>query len=86
MHWRPERSDRRDDNLTRVGDPEPLLPNQPASVAQGPQADRSKDLGKYVRDRDAAIVLGKALFWDMQAGSDGQACASCPFTRSPTLA
>ncbi len=29
--------------------------------------------------RTAAIRLGKALFWDMQAGSDGQACASCHF-------
>jgi cytochrome c peroxidase len=26
-----------------------------------------------------AIVLGKAFFWDKQAGSDGQACASCHF-------
>jgi hypothetical protein len=34
----------------------------------------------YVQDRDAAIALGKALFWDMQVGSDGvQACASCHF-------
>src|ERR1700681_3192335 len=31
-------------------------------------------------DRTAAIQLGKALFWDMQAGSDDiQACASCHF-------
>lgn len=30
-------------------------------------------------DNDAAIALGKALFWDMQSGSDGQACASCHF-------
>ena len=30
---------------------------------------------------EAAAALGKALFWDMQAGSDGvQACASCHFT------
>jgi cytochrome c peroxidase len=29
--------------------------------------------------RTAAIQLGKAFFWDMQAGSDGQACASCHF-------
>src|SRR5215813_13304808 len=29
--------------------------------------------------RQAAIVLGKALFWDQQVGSDGQACASCHF-------
>src|SRR5262245_30620886 len=27
----------------------------------------------------AAIQLGKAFFWDMQAGSDGQACGSCHF-------
>ncbi len=38
------------------------------------------DLSRYVRDRDVAIALGKALFWDMQVGSDGvQACASCHF-------
>ncbi len=37
-------------------------------------------LAEYVRDRDTAILLGKALFWDMQVGSDGiQACASCHF-------
>ncbi|MBI4286151.1 MAG: hypothetical protein HY670_09715 [Chloroflexi bacterium] len=29
--------------------------------------------------RSNAIVLGKALFWDMQVGSDGMACASCHF-------
>ncbi|MBI5683440.1 MAG: cytochrome C peroxidase [Verrucomicrobia bacterium] len=29
--------------------------------------------------RAAVIALGKALFWDMQVGSDGQACASCHF-------
>ena len=37
-------------------------------------------LDKYVRDRSALIVLGKALFWDMAVGSDGRtACASCHF-------
>ena len=36
------------------------------------------DLDTYVKDRDAAILLGKALFWDMQVGSDGNvACATC---------
>jgi cytochrome c peroxidase len=29
--------------------------------------------------RLVAAQLGKALFWDMQIGSDGQACASCHF-------
>lgn len=38
------------------------------------------NLMSYVKDRQAAIHLGKALFWDMQVGSDGvQACASCHF-------
>ena len=37
-------------------------------------------LATYVRDRRAAIALGKALFWDMQVGSDGiQSCGSCHF-------
>src|SRR5262249_47179865 len=38
------------------------------------------NLAAYVRDREVAIALGKALFWDMQVGSDGvQACGSCHF-------
>lgn len=38
------------------------------------------NLADFVKDRRAAIALGKALFWDMQVGSDGvQACASCHF-------
>jgi cytochrome c peroxidase len=32
-----------------------------------------------VRSRAQAIALGKALFWDIQVGSDGMACASCHF-------
>ncbi|HEY7639130.1 MAG TPA: cytochrome c peroxidase [Steroidobacteraceae bacterium] len=41
---------------------------------------RIPELDTYVRDRRAAIALGKALFWDMQVGSDGiQACATCHF-------
>lgn len=32
----------------------------------------------YVRNRTVAAVLGKALFWDMQVGSDAvQSCGSC---------
>ena len=35
-------------------------------------------LGDYVTNRDATIRLGKALFWDMNIGSDGNtACATC---------
>jgi cytochrome c peroxidase len=37
------------------------------------------NLLEFVSDRRALVVLGKALFWDQQVGSDGQACASCHF-------
>ena len=37
------------------------------------------NLGNYVQNITAAIQLGKALYWDMQVGSDGQACGSCHF-------
>jgi cytochrome c peroxidase len=41
---------------------------------------RPANLTDFVRDEEAARVLGKALFWDMQVGSDGvQACATCHF-------
>src|SRR5919197_3368675 len=34
----------------------------------------------FIRDKTAAVRLGKALFWDMQAGSDGRtACATCHY-------
>ena len=32
-----------------------------------------------VVDEAKAIALGKALFWDVNVGSDGMACASCHF-------
>src|SRR5262245_37595949 len=37
---------------------------------------RVQNLDRFVRDRDWAIVLGKALFWDQQVGSDGVAGAT----------
>jgi len=37
-------------------------------------------LNAFVRDQDAVVALGKAFFWDMQAGSDGRtSCATCHF-------
>ena len=34
----------------------------------------------YVRDGTLLVALGKAFFWDVQAGSDGKvACATCHF-------
>jgi len=38
------------------------------------------NLGDFIEDYDAVLVLGKALFWDMQIGSDGvMACATCHY-------
>lgn len=37
-------------------------------------------LAKFIKNKKAAIQLGKALFWDMRVGSDNKtACASCHF-------
>lgn len=38
------------------------------------------DLSAYVVDDELLVVLGKALFWDAQVGSDGVACASCHYS------
>jgi cytochrome c peroxidase len=54
--------------------PPTLFPLNQIAVPEPP------NLFQFVKNRPAAIKLGKALFWDMQAGSDGiQACASCHF-------
>ena len=54
-----------------------------ATGISGPGTDLDfRDLvaSGIVRDQAALIRLGKALFWDMQVGSDGvQACATCHF-------
>lgn len=54
-----------------------VVPPDPSGIEDG----RGKvGLDDYVRDRKAAVRLGKALFWDMNIGSDGNtACASCHF-------
>lgn len=57
------------------------LINLPGDLRAVPVTGPSdQDLAEYVKDKQAAIALGKAFFWDMQIGSDGvQACASCHF-------
>jgi len=61
---------------------EQLFPNHnpgPGTLKSVPVPDPT-NLGTYVSNRDVAIALGKAFFWDMQVGSDGvQACATCHF-------
>ena len=70
-----------DSTILRVPNP-PLssdlanLPGDLRAVAvPGPS-----NLNDFVKDPAMARALGKALFWDMQVGSDDvQACASCHF-------
>lgn len=60
--------------------PEPEEPPAPPMALDSIPVPLPENLGDFVVDRTAAIQLGKALFWDIQAGSDGQtACASCHF-------
>lgn len=55
-------------------------PLAPLSTAKKPIDPQLAVGGPFIRDRAALVQLGKALFWDQQAGSDGQACASCHFS------
>lgn len=58
-----------------VIEPPPVLQS-----LKGVAVPEPANLDDYMMDRRWAIVLGKALFWDMQVGSDEiQACASCHF-------
>ena len=60
--------------------PAPGDPPRPPSLKTVPVPEPT-NLGDFVKDRQAAIRLGKALFWDMQVGSDGMtACATCHFS------
>jgi cytochrome c peroxidase len=57
--------------------PPAALFNKPLNQVPVPEP---ANLFQFVKNKPAAIKLGKALFWDMQVGSDGvQACASCHF-------
>jgi len=47
------------------------------AAVPGPTA---AELSNVIRNKSAAIQLGKAFFWEMQFGSDGNtACATCHF-------
>src|SRR6185369_16092485 len=53
---------------------------QPIDSLRTVRVPTPPDLDRYVSDPEALVVLGKALFWDLQVGSDGRtACASCHF-------
>jgi cytochrome c peroxidase len=52
----------------------------PIASLKGVAVPQPAQLSQYVANQQALIVLGKALFWDAQVGSDGRtACASCHF-------
>ena len=68
-----------------LGQTAPSVPAVPAGAPPSlktipvPQPP-AEDLAVYVKDVAIATQLGKALFWDMQVGSDGvTACATCHF-------
>jgi cytochrome c553 len=57
--------------------PNPVIPKD---LVTGAPIVRD-DLIDFVANLPAAIRLGKALFWDMQSGSDSKtACATCHFS------
>src|SRR5262245_40057167 len=61
-------------SLTTVANP--VIPKDPVTG----QPTLRGDLVDYVADLNATVRLGKAFYWDMQAGSDGRtACATCHF-------
>jgi cytochrome c peroxidase len=59
----------------------PITPRpQPFDSLKKVPVPEPANLGEFVKDKKAAIALGKALFWDMQVGSSGKvACATCHF-------
>jgi cytochrome c peroxidase len=62
----------------RPNNPNYLINTDPNNVTASSEND-------YIRDRTLATVLGKALFWDMQVGSDGvQSCGTCHFNGTGT--
>jgi cytochrome c peroxidase len=54
--------------------------NNAIASLKGVAVPEPPGLDQYVADRQALVVLGKALFWDTQVGSDGRtACATGHF-------
>jgi cytochrome c peroxidase len=66
--------------LAAVSGAGPVLWGQAVGSLKTVQVPPVPNLSQYVQSQDALVVLGKALFWDMQVGSDGDvACATCHF-------
>lgn len=69
------------DTVFVVVKPQPVIPSSLKTVQiPGPDKVPGFDFTQFVVNIDAAVKLGKALFWDIQVGSDGKvACATCHF-------
>ena len=57
-----------------------LMVPQVQSALAPPVSPQLEEGAGIIKNKQMAIALGKALFWDIQAGSEGQACASCHFS------
>jgi hypothetical protein len=54
--------------------------NNAIASLKGVAIPQPPGIAQYVANQQSLIVLGKALFWDAQVGSDGRiACATCHF-------
>ena len=51
----------------------------PSDSLKGVRVPPVPQLRSYITQPKLAVQLGKSLFWDMNVGSDGVACASCHF-------
>jgi cytochrome c peroxidase len=61
----------------------PAIPAYTANV--DPDDVTASNENDFIRSQTLARVLGKALFWDMQVGSDGvQSCGTCHFNGTGT--
>src|SRR3989442_15522023 len=50
----------------------------PLSSLKSIPVPEPRNIARYIKDRNAAIALGKALFWDMAVCSDSQSFWSWP--------
>ena len=62
--------------------PEGHRPTRTTSLNTDPNDVTDSNENDYIRNQTVATALGKALFWDMQVGSDGvQSCGTLPLQR-----
>lgn len=66
--------------IDRIFDDEKLRAAAAPAMELDQVPDMTHILTDYIKNKDMAIALGKAFFWDQSVGSDGQACASCHFS------